>query len=186
MTGETELQLQSLILLTQVEGMGLVVLTNTGRDRQIGIPCTEAMINRLNRITDTAGTAPMQLPQLLCRLLGDHGIAEVEIHITDVSDGNYVTLLYDRATLKTYTVAPDDAVALALAGGWPIYIRTALFASQSVAYKPGQEQMAMPLNVLNGQLLERALQRAIAREDYEMAKAIKDEIGRRGKNDDKR
>ena len=44
----------------------------------------------------------------------------------------------------------------------------------------------MPLNVLNGQLLERALQRAIAREDYEMAKAIKDEMGRRGKNDDKR
>lgn len=186
MTGETELQLQSLILLTQVEGMGLVVLTNRDRDRQIGIPCTETMLNQLNRITDSTGAAPMPLARLLCQLLGDHGVMEMEIHITDVCDGNYVTLLYDRTTLKTYAVAPGDAIALALAGGWPIYIRSALFASQSVAYRAGQEQMTMPLNVLDGRLLQRALQRAIAREDYEMAKAIKDEMGRRVKNDDKR
>ena len=46
-------------------------------------------------------------------------------------------------------------------------------------YKPETNGVAVPINVISGDMLQKALDRAIADENYEQASRIRDEINRR-------
>ena len=60
-----------------------------------------------------------------------------------------------------------------------------LFIRQSVPYESGKSKVALPLNALTLEMLEKALRKAIKEENYELASSIRDELNRR-KNSEER
>ena len=73
-----------------------------------------------------------------------------------------------------------DAVLFSLAADAPIYIEPELMQRQSVRFAEGTRGISIPVNSLSTDMLEQALQKAIAEENYELASQLRDEKRKRG------
>lgn len=167
------------------EDLGLLILTDEAKVRQITIVCDKAMAVQLELRVKKVPITKIMLPEVLCGLLRSNTDMNFEIIIDDIVDGQYRTILYDKATLEPMVVRASDAVLLSLVGNIPLYIETGLMRRQSVMYRENSKGVSLPVNTISDKMLQAALDKAIADENYELASHLRDEKKRRNKQSEK-
>lgn len=166
------------------EDLGLLILTDEAQERQISIVCDKAMAVQLELRVKRMPVTGIMLPEVLCKLLSTQDDLKLELVIDELVDGQYKTLLYNKNTLSPVVIRASDAVLLSLVGGIPLYIDARLMKRQSVAYKENSRGVSLPVNTISDDMLQAALDKAIADENYELASHLRDEKRRRGKSDE--
>lgn len=73
----------------------------------------------------------------------------------------------------------SEAILLSIVADVPMYIDEHLWRTQSTAFDPASNGMAIPANTLPLNMLKSALRQAIDNEQYEVAKVLNDEIHNR-------
>ena len=156
--------------ITEIVGgsnMGLLVLTNQLEDIRIGD----------NPIRHSL------LPEVLCWLNSNIDSEHYEILFNSISDGQYKVVIINKITYEMVPIRASDAILLSKIANIDIYMEEKLFIRQSVPYESGKSKVALPLNALTLEMLEKALRKAIKEENYELASSIRDELNRRKKHD---
>ena len=103
----------------------------------------------------------------------------------NIVDGQYRTVLYDKDTMEPMIIRASDAVLLSLVGDIPLYIESGLMLRQSVPYNENSRGVSLPVNTISDEMLQAALDKAIADENYELASHLRDEKKRRNKRNEK-
>ena len=174
--------------ITEIVGgsnMCLLVLTNQLEDKQIAIVCDKIMVHELNiRIGDNPIRHSL-LPEVLCWLNSNIDSEHYEILFNSISDGQYKVVIINKITYEMVPIRASDAILLSKIANIDIYMEEKLFIRQSVSYESGRSKVALPLNALTLEMLEKALRKAIKDENYELASNIRDELNRR-KNSEER
>lgn len=163
------------------EDLGLLILTDEAKERQITIVCDKAMAVQLELRVKKVPITRIMLPEVLCRILKNNSNFDYEIVIDDIVDGQYRTLLYDKETLEPLLIRASDAVLLSVVSGIPLYMETGLMKRQAVAYNENSRGVSLPVNTISDEMLQAALDKAIADENYELASHLRDEKKRRNK-----
>ena len=161
--------------------LGLLILTDENHDRQITIVCDKAMAVQLELRVKKIPITRIMLPEVLCKLVKDSSGLNYELVIDDIIDGQYRTLLYNKETLKPTLIRASDAVLLSVVSGIPLYMETGLMKRQAVAYNENSRGVSLPVNTISDEMLQAALDKAIADENYELASHLRDEKKRRNK-----
>lgn len=161
--------------------LAVLILTDEDERRQISIVCdkTSAVQIELRLRPDnvTAECLPEVLSQLLSKLMG----ARMEILIKDVVDGQYKVLLCSQLDwIEPIVVRASDAILFSIVGNVPVYIDSSLMMRQSVAYKKNAQGVSLPVNTISNDMLQKALEKAVDDENYELASRLRDEINKRG------
>lgn len=159
------------------DDMGLVILADKEKERQIVIPCDKHMVYQLQlRYLNMPHCRLLSL-EALWDMMGEMADAErYYVFVNGITDGHYTALLVDRLINKVHQLRPSDGVLLHLVTGIPLYVDRALFMKQCSKYEHEEGRVSMPINVISNKMLQRALERAIEEEDYEMASQVRDEI----------
>ena len=110
----------------------------------------------------------------------------IDVLISELRDGTF----FARINLDTQEIdsRPSDAIAIAVRYGAPIYVAEKVMAEASFVSESGEDEKTVPPNTTpekeesqNPQLskleqLEKRLDDAIAKEDYEKAAQLRDEL----------
>lgn len=162
----------------------LLILTDEDKTRQLSIICDKHM-EREFILRDTKQSLTQDLlPEVMCKLFNQHNNVEYELNITTIDDGKYQASLKDTQNLTNTPIRVSDGILYANITLCPIYIDKTLFLHQSIPYQEGNSKMAIPLNTLNDEMLNNALEKAIKTENYKMAAYVKQEIENRKKKSD--
>lgn len=115
------------------------------------------------------------------------GFAISEVTINELRDGTFFArLLLDNAVNEEIDSRPSDAIALAVRFGVPIYVAEEVM-NEAGFIPEGEEEgekassvSERPVETQEGksEVLQKKLQEAIQREDYELAATLRDEIRR--------
>lgn len=165
------------------EDLGLLILTDEANERQITIVCDKAMAVQLELRVKKIPITKIMLPEVLCGLLKNN--MDIELVIDDIVDGQYRTLLYTKDTGQPVVIRASDAVLFSLVGNIPLYIEAGLMKRQSVMYMENSRGVSLPVNTISDKMLQAALDKAIADENYELASHLRDEKKRRQKQNEK-
>ena len=166
------------------EDLGLLILTDEAKERQITIVCDKAMAVQLELRIKKIPITRIMLPEVLCRMLKNNGGLDYELLIDNIIDGQYRTILYDKETMDTLLIRASDAVLLSIVANIPLYIEAGLMRRQSVMYNENAKGVSLPVNTISDEMLQAALDKAIADENYELASHLRAEKNRRTKKDD--
>ena len=98
---------------------------------------------------------------------------------TNIIDGQYRVTLFNKTTSEHIAIRATDAILLSFISKIPIYIEARLMALQRTPFRENARGVAMPLNSLTRDMLDKALAKAVKDEDYETASFLRDEINRR-------
>ena len=167
------------------EDLGLLILTNESCERQITIVCDKAMAVQLELRIKNIPITKIMLPEVLCKLLKKQDAHDYELVMDNIVDGQYRTVLYDKDTMEPMIIRASDAVLLSLVGDIPLYIESGLMLRQSVPYNENSRGVSLPVNTISDEMLQAALDKAIADENYELASHLRDEKKRRNKRNEK-
>ncbi len=167
------------------DNIGLLILTDEAKERQISIVCDKAMAVQLELRLNKVPIANIMLPEVLCKVMNIQTDLHFELVIDDLIDGQYRTVLYNTDTLEPMLIRASDAVLLSLVGNVPLYIDSTLMKRQSVRYNINSRGVSLPVNTISDEMLQSALDKAIADENYELASHLRDEKKRRNKENDK-
>lgn len=168
--------------VTEIVGnndVGLLILADEQKQRELAIPCDKAMLYQFRLRIQKAPITNILLPEILWQALKNETDAAFEIIIHDLIDGQYRTILFNTDNLTPYAMRVSDALLLAYISGIPIYIDNKLMKKQSVAYQKDRRALSIPVNTITDSMLEKALKKAIQDENYELASHLRDEIKRR-------
>ncbi|MBR2230966.1 MAG: bifunctional nuclease family protein [Prevotella sp.] len=161
--------------------LAIITLTDEPQERMITIVCDKAMAVQLELRAKQIPITRIMLPEVLAGILKDQAGIMMDILITDIIEGQYRTLLYNRVTLETMPIRASDAVLLSVAARIPIYMESSLMDRQSVRFSGLSHAISMPVNTLSTEMLDKALQKAVDDENYELASHLRDEKKRREK-----
>lgn len=167
------------------EDLGLLILTDEAKVRQITIVCDKAMAVQLELRIKNIPITKIMLPEVLCKLLKKQDAHDYELVMDNIVDGQYRTVLYDKDTMEPMIIRASDAVLLSLVGDIPLYIESGLMLRQSVPYNENSRGVSLPVNTISDEMLQAALDKAIADENYELASHLRDEKKRRNKRNEK-
>ncbi len=166
------------------EDLGLLILTDEAKERQITVVCDKAMAVQLELRIKKIPITKIMLPEVLCNILKNNVGLNYELLIDNIVDGQYRTLLYDKDTMEPLLIRASDAVLLSIVADIPLYIETGLMKRQSVVYNENARGVSLPVNTISDEMLQAALDKAIADENYELASHLRDEKKRRNKKVD--
>lgn len=161
--------------------LAIITLADEPQERMITIVCDKAMAVQLELRAKQIPITRIMLPEVLAGILKDQAGIMMDILITDIIEGQYRTLLYNRVTLETVPIRASDAVLLSVAARIPIYMESSLMDRQSVSFSGLSHAISMPVNTLSTEMLDKALQKAVDDENYELASHLRDEKKRREK-----
>lgn len=129
---------------------------------------------------------PVSVSDICHLLMQQMGTGLKHVEISAVKDGHLFCNVVAEADGQEYSVdycqAPDGLV-MAVTFRCPIMIEEELLESQYM-HNAGNGSFAMNLNTLTLQMLEDALEQAVASEKYEQASFLRDEIRRRREDKD--
>lgn len=162
------------------ESLGLLILTDEAMSRQITVVCDKAMAVQIELRVKHVPITGIMLPEVMCHVLGTDKDERFEMVIEDIVDGQYRTMLYDKYSLEPLLIRTSDAVLLSIVGDIPVYIDSLLMRRQSVPYNKYARGISLPVNTISDEMLQTALDKAIADENYELASHLRDEMRRRG------
>lgn len=167
--------------ISGTEEMGVIVLLDEEEERQLSITCDRNMTYQFSLRINNIGNTQKLLPEVLVNKLLYSASYRFEIIIDSVKDGQYVVFLEDIDSMERMPVRASDAMLLAYISDIPIYITEELMNQQSTKYSPNAKGLALPVNTLSNSMLRRALDKAVADENYELASKLKEEVDSRKK-----
>lgn len=164
--------------------IGLLVLTDSAEQRQVALPCDSHVLTEFGLRMEQSPMAARLLPEVLWNVVRWQAQLRLEVHIDTVVDGKYQATLSNIDTLDDIPVSAADAVLLSFVsrGEIPVLMDESLFMRQSTIFDAGAVGIALPVNTLSDEMLEKALDKAVKNENYEMASQLRDELSRRRKS----
>ncbi len=175
--------------------IGLVILADKDKRRQITFVCQRAMAEEMDRRANMPlqGNADDRMPDILGKLLGKLYPASCRIMILSVRGGKFLAKLVLDDSLptdtpdNTFDIRLSDAVILSLATGIPMIASKELMKSVSTEYTDSSETVIkLPINTLSDKMLAEALEKAISEENYELASRVRDEMKARQESKEKK
>ncbi len=177
--GLVKLYYRSVSEIVGNDDVGLLVLVTEDERRQLTIVCDKSMVYQFGLRNADVPVKNKLLPEVLWQVILRNFKSEFKIIINDIVDGQYKTLLYNPDVLQAYSLRASDAVLLSLIAKVPVYIEEQLLLRQSVPFNGQSTSIAIPVNVLSDEMLQKALDKAISEENYEQASHLMDEKRRR-------
>lgn len=165
------------------EDLGLLILTDTSSERQISIVCDKAMAVQIELRIKNIPITDIMLPEVLCKSMSIETNMKLELLIDDLVNGQYRTFICNNETDEKFLIRASDAVLLSLVGKIPLYIEEKLLRRQSVIYRESSKGVSLPVNTISDKMLQAALEKAIAEENYELASRLRDEKKMRSNKD---
>ncbi len=163
------------------DGFSVARLTDIDQRRAISVICDKAMTEQISiRFNRLPGHEKM-LPEVLFQMLSGGGRNQFELMVYDIHDGQYSVSLLNRSTTEVLPIRISDAVLLHYITHIPFYIDGELMDRQSAPFSPEAHGIAIPINTLDTEHLNKALERAIAEEDYRLASHLHEELQKRNK-----
>ena len=163
--------------------VGLLMLVNEERTRQVAIICDAAMVRQFSLRVGKAEITPILAPEVLWQVISRNLEMRFQVVINDLVDGQYKTLLYMPDILQAIPIRASDGVLIAKIANLPIYMEEHLLMRQGMPFKESDVGVSVPVNVISNEMLQKALEKAVGEEDYEKASQIRDELLRRGGKD---
>lgn len=160
----------------------LVVLTDEAERRQITIVYDSNSEYQLGLRVGRVMSTDRLLPEVLLKLIDVATKEALEMTIDEVVDGQYNVTLRNVNTGDAFPLRASDAVLLSYISNIPLYIEDRLMDRQSVVYQKDAKGMSVPINAISDEMLDKAMQKAITEENYELASQLRDERKHR-KND---
>lgn len=161
----------------------LILLTDEKRERQLTIVSEKSIAIELEMRTSHSRATKTMLPEVLANVIRNQAKLEMELQIIGLMNGVYNVVLTNLFTLESVTIRACDAVLLSVASGIPIYIQSDLMKRQSVPYHRNARGISLPVNTMPLEMLDKALEKAINEENYELASFLRDEKRKRTKQD---
>lgn len=155
--------------------LGLLILTDEFSERQITIVCDKAMAVQIELRMRKVPIMEIMLPEVLCKLMKNVITEDWELLIDALVDGQYRTFICNRQTEERLMIRASDAVLLSVVGNIPLYVESQLMKFQSVIYRENSKGVSLPVNTISDEMLQAALDKAIAEENYELASRLRDE-----------
>ncbi len=165
------------------EDLGLLILSDEYKNRQISIVCDKAMALQIELRLKKVPITEIMLPEVLCKILKMQDL-QLELVIDELIDGQYRTILYNAESIVPLLIRASDAVLLSIIADIPIFMDTNLYRRQSVRYSISTKGVSLPVNTISDEMLQTALDKAIEEENYELASHLRDEMKRRDKTND--
>lgn len=178
--GKVRLKFHSIGEIVGSDELGIITLVDEPQERMLTIVCDKAMAVQLELRAKQIPITKVMLPEVLAQVMKRQGGIRLEVLIKELIDGQYIAKFLNPATYDTIPVRAADAVLFSLAADAPIYIEPELMQRQSVRFAEGTRGISIPVNSLSTDMLEQALQKAIADENYELASQLRDEKKKRG------
>lgn len=181
MTDKIKLKVKGLSTVTEVEGQALLMLTDEQETRLLTMFCDHMISDQIELRLSPSPANNTMLPEVLGGVLMSQFGAKMELVINDVHEGVYRAALTNCETYQQRSMRACDAVLLHMACPQiPLYASFHIMTRQSVPFKKDSNGVALPFNAINSELLQKALNQAIAEENYEAASRIRDELKNRG------
>lgn len=180
MTNMVRLKFHSIGEIVGSDELGIITLVDEPQERMLTIVCDKAMAVQLELRAKHVPITKIMLPEVLAQVLKRQAGIRMEVVIKELIEGQYVAQLFNPDTFDAIPVRAADAVLFALAADAPIYIEPALMHRQSVRFSEGTRGISIPVNTLSTDMLDQALKKAIAQENYELASQLRDEKKKRG------
>lgn len=160
----------------------LLLLAELDGKRQISVVCEADIACQIQmRRSGNAHTETL-LPEVLCRLFDFKSYSGAELIINDIEDGQYKAYLSGVGDKQPVPIRISDAVLLSVVADIPLYMDAVLMKRQSVAYMADATKVSVPINSVTDEMLDEALEQAIADENYELASYLNSEKKRRERN----
>lgn len=159
--------------------MSIIVLVDENQERQLSIVCDKQTEYQISMRMSGMNITQKMVPEVLLGMIRKIGDYRLELIINTVSDGGYNALLVNKDTMDVVSMRASDAVLLSLIGNIPLFVDESLMARQSVPFREDTKGMAIPVNVLDENMLTKALEKAVEEENYELASHLRDELKRR-------
>ena len=173
------LYFKSVSEIFQAEDVGLLILVNEDKTRQLSVICDAAMKYQFGLRVSKTNITPKLAPEVLWQVIKRNLDLRFQLVINDVIDGEYRSLLYMPDILQAIPIRISDGVLLAYLADFPIYIDEQLLMRQGVPYDESETRVSVPVNIISNEMLKEALDRAVSEEDYKKASQIRDELRRR-------
>lgn len=183
MMSKVRLKFHSVGEIVGSDDLAIITLTDEPKERMITIVCDRAMAVQMELRSKQIPITRIMLPEVLAGIIKDQAGIMMDILIMDIIEGQYRTLLYNRVTLETVPIRASDAVLLSMAARIPIYMESSLMARQSVRFSENSNAISMPVNTLSTEMLDKALQKAVEDENYELASHLRDEKNEGNRNE---
>lgn len=165
------------------ENIGLIILTDELKTRQLSIICNkdteEAIDMRIRKMPETKE----MLPEVLTNMLKAKGTDKYEIHIEDVDNGQYITVIKNISNDDAFRIKASHAILLSIISEIPVYTTNELMQKQSNVFLGKGEKLSLPINVVTNSMLEESLKKAIEDENYEIASKLSEELKKRKNKD---
>lgn len=172
----TRLRYENIQQIVGADNLAVILLTDEERQRALSVVCDEAMTRQIVMRLQSPDFCRTLLPEALLQMMPD----DYEMTVYGIHDGQYQVVLANRDYERSVRLRMSDAVLLVLINkDIPLYIEENLMQRQCVTFHPDAKGIAIPINSMDSQRLNMALQHAIEEENYELASHLRDEINRR-------
>lgn len=170
----TKLTFHNVSSIAGTKDVGVIALVDEDNVRQLSIPCDNQMVYQFGLRISHAQDLDNLLPEVLVNKLLYIG-NRYEIIITNIANGHYEVVLEDIDSLEQIPMRASDAVLLSYIGNIPIFIDEDLMQRQCTNFRPGSSGLALPVNSLSDEMLQKAMEQALKDENYDLASRIRDE-----------
>lgn len=162
------------------EKEGLLILTDSFQERQLAVPCNSRMYDEF-RLRMNNPKHQAELSDVLFKVIKWQTELSLELVIVSVDNGHYSAILSNTDSLEQVPIDGAEAVLLNYISKdkIPLFIDEKLFLKQSSVYNMKAKGVSLPVNTLSSSMLRKALERAIAAENYELASQLRDELNKR-------
>lgn len=166
------------------ESIGLVILANKDKTRQITFICDRAMALEIEiRVNTSLKEKPNnRICDIAASMLKRYCPSNCSIVIQSVNCGKFNTKLVMGDTEADITsdnalyIRLSDAVLLSLCSGTPLLATHKLLQQISTRYMdPASNAVNLPISILTDKMLADALEKALKEERYELASRLRDE-----------
>ena len=168
--------------ISQIEssgGFSVARLVDVTEKYALTVICDKPMSDQIVMRSQHVTGCEQMLPEVLYSMLADHATPPMECRVYDVVGGQYRVALICRRPMMVRHIRMSDAVLLHIIAQIPIFIEEKLMARQCSPYGSTTAGIAIPINTLDTEHLNRELQRAIEDEDYRLASHLHEELQRR-------
>lgn len=162
------------------EKEGLLILTDSFQERQLAVPCNSRMYDEF-RLRMNNPKHQAELSDVLFKVIKWQTELSLELVIVSVDNGHYSAILSNTDSLEQVPIDGAEAVLLNYISKdkIPLFIDEKLFLKQSSVYDMKAKGVSLPVNTLSSSMLRKALERAVAAENYELASQLRDELNNR-------
>lgn len=167
---------QSMVLLKEKEGTRMLPILMSLR---------RAMMLTLRTQVPLPSPVPLSVADVSWHLLRKFGIKITRVELTAIKEGTFFSRIVgerDGEEKSLDICLAQDGLVMATTACCPIYVEEELLNAQYMR-KVSDNSFSLNINILTRQMLEDALQAAVAQENYEAASKLRDELARRPPTD---